>query len=234
MNQTGIADDRALTVHWRRPMINRAPVAKLSTIGTGDVARQTSKANRIPVRNIYPALLTVTQLINITLEFNMKNIRKSLWSGLAAILVTVGLLSTNASAQTPTPLSLVKFKAALQIVNLEASPVWFNQGQRIDFVVTLKLNVSPGVYADGVDVSVWHKNGATPVAFKENQRLNPGLNTFRMTNADFRGDPGAYRVKVVYRSAHVTHRDFATRKKIVTWYTIDPAAPFPPGLPFGR
>lgn len=211
-------------------MINRAPVAKLPTIGTGEVARQTSKANRIPVRSTRPALLTVTQLINITLEFNMKNIRKSLWSGLAAILVTVGLLSTNASAQTPTPLSLAKFKAALVIVNLEASPQWFRQGQQVDFIVTLKLNASAGTYADGVDVSVWHRNGTTPVAFKENQRLNLGLNTFRMTDANFKGDPGAYVVKVRYHQGDVATKLFATQKRVVTYYTINPAAPFP-GLP---
>lgn len=231
MNQPGIADDRALTVHWRRPMINRAPVAKLSTIGTGEVARQTSKANRVPVRNTRPALLTVTQLINITLEFNMKNIRKSLWSGLAAILVTVGLLSTNASAQTPTPLSLAKFKAALVIDNLEASPQWFRQGQQVDFIVRLKLNASAGTYADGVDVSVWHINATTPVAYKENQRLNPGMNTVRMTDANFQGHPGHYVVKVRYHQGDVAKKDFATQSKVVTWYTLNPHAHFPPGLP---
>jgi len=43
-------------------------MVSMSILGKGEVAHQISKANRVTVRNVRPALLTVTQIINITLE----------------------------------------------------------------------------------------------------------------------------------------------------------------------
>ena len=165
----------------------------------------------------------------------MKNIRMSLWFGLAAMLVTVSFLATNASAQTAVPLTAAKLKANLVIIGLRAntsrSDAWFIEGDRVGFTVNLRLNHDS--FADGVDIGVYHNNGSQPIAYKENQRLYPGQNEYGMELTTFRGDPGGYVVKVRYHSADVATKLFATRKKVVTYYTIDPFAPFPrlPGFP---
>ena len=149
----------------------------------------------------------------------MKNIRKPLWFGLAAILVTVGLLSTKASA-----LTVAEIKARTHIVNLEAMPVWFQPNQPIDFVVSVKYD---GGTQDGFDVGVFHEGRL--VGWAGNKRFNTGMNTFRVRDPNFRGDPGAYIVKIKFRGDVFTQKRFMTQRREVRrqYFTINPAAPFP-------
>lgn len=110
---------------------------------------------------------------------------------------------------------------ATHIVNLEALPVWFNPGQPIDFVATIKYD---GGTQDGFDVGVFHAGRL--VGWEMNKRLNSGMNTFKLHDANFRGGPGAYIVKVRFKGRVFTEKPFATRTHC--WFTIDPKAG-PPG-----
>jgi len=149
----------------------------------------------------------------------MNTIRKSLWLGVAAMLVAVGLLSTKASA-----LTVAEIKARTHITNLEASPLWFRNGQPIDFVVSVKYD---GGTQDGFLVGVFHEGRL--VGWAGNKRFNRGMNTFRVRDANFRGDPGAYIVKIKFRGDVFTQKSFRTHKREIkrTYFTINPAHPFP-------
>jgi hypothetical protein len=110
---------------------------------------------------------------------------------------------------------------ATHIVNLEAQPLWFNPGQPIDFIATIRYD---GGTQDGFDIGVFHK--ARLVGWETNKRLNSGMNTFKLHDANFRGDPGAYIVKVRFKGRIFTEKQFATRTHCL--FTIDPKAA-PPG-----
>jgi hypothetical protein len=110
---------------------------------------------------------------------------------------------------------------ATQIINLEAIPIWFRPGQPIDFIVTLKYGGGP---QDGFDVGVFHE--ARVVGWETNKRLNTGMNTFRLHDLNFKGDPGAYIVRVKFKGKIFREKRFATRPSCM--FTIDPKAPPPP------
>jgi hypothetical protein len=106
---------------------------------------------------------------------------------------------------------------ATQIVNLEAQPVWFGPNQPIDFVVTVKYN---GGTQDGFDVGVFH--GSRLVGWEMNKRFVGGINTFRIHDANFRGEPGGYVVKLRFKGREFTAKSFATKSHCS--FTIDPRA----------
>jgi len=110
---------------------------------------------------------------------------------------------------------------ATHIVNLEAQPVWFKPGQPIDFIVTVKYD---GGTQDGFDVGVFH--GTRLVGWETNKRFNSGMNTFKLHDANFRGGPGHYIVKIKFNGKVFTEKQFITKSHCI--FTIDPKAP-PPG-----
>ncbi len=109
---------------------------------------------------------------------------------------------------------------ATQIVNLEAQPVWFGPSQPIDFVVTVKYD---GGTQDGFDVGVFH--GRRIVGWEMNKRFVSGMNTFRLHDANFRGEPGGYIVKLRYKGRIFTEKTFVTKSHCS--FTIDPRATSP-------
>ena len=106
---------------------------------------------------------------------------------------------------------------ATHIVNLDATPLWFRPGQPIDFVATIRYD---GGTQDGFDVGVFH--GGRLVGWETNKRLNGGMNTFRVHDANFKGEPGGYIVKVRFKGKVFREKTFATRSQCI--FTIDPKA----------
>jgi hypothetical protein len=106
---------------------------------------------------------------------------------------------------------------ATQIINLEAQPVWFGPSQPIDFVVTVRYN---GGTQDGFDVGVFH--GGRVVGWEMNKRFSGGMNTFRIHDANFRGESGGYIVKLRYKGRIFTEKTFVTKSHCS--FTIDPRA----------
>ena len=109
---------------------------------------------------------------------------------------------------------------ATQIVNLEAQPVWFGPAQPIDFIVTVKYG---GGTQDGFDVGVFHGNRV--VGWEMNKRFDGGMNTFKLHDANFRGEPGGYIVKIRYKGRIFTEKTFVTKSHCS--FTIDPRATAP-------
>ena len=133
---------------------------------------------------------------------------------LITISVVVMLFPTPSQALTD-----AEIKAATHIVNLEATPLWFRAGQPIDFVVTIKYD---GGTQSGFDVGVFHEGRL--VGWQMNKRLNRGMNTFKLRDPNFKGDPGDYIVKVKFKGSVFTEKKFATRSHQIPTYifTIDP------------
>jgi hypothetical protein len=113
-----------------------------------------------------------------------------------------------------------EIKSSTHIVNLEANPVWFRAGQPIDFIVTVKYD---GGTQDGFDVGVFHESRL--VGWEMNKRFNSGMNTFKVHDAHFRGDPGAYIVKLRFKSREFTQKSFVSKSNCM--FTIDPRAEHP-------
>ncbi|NLI80435.1 MAG: hypothetical protein GX443_01945 [Deltaproteobacteria bacterium] len=112
--------------------------------------------------------------------------------------------------------------ARTRIVNLEAQPVWFRAGQSIDFLITVQYD---GGTQDGFDVGVFHEGRL--VGWAMNQRLQGGMNTFQLRDAHFRGDPGAYIVKLRFGGRVLAERRFNSHSHCI--FTLDPRAPLPRG-----
>ena len=106
---------------------------------------------------------------------------------------------------------------ATQIANLEAQPVWFGPSQPIDFIVTVRYG---GGTQDGFDVGVFHGNRL--VGWEMNKRFTGGMNTFKIHDRNFRGEPGGYIVKLRYKGRIFTEKTFATKSHCS--FTIDPRA----------
>ena len=106
---------------------------------------------------------------------------------------------------------------ATQVINLEAQPVWFGPSQPIDFVVTVKYD---GGTQDGFDVGVFHENRL--VGWETNKRFVGGLNTFKIHDRNFKGEPGGYIVKLRYKGRIFTEKTFVTKSHCS--FTIDPRA----------
>ncbi len=136
--------------------------------------------------------------------------------GVAVIL----LLAVMSVAAISMARSDKKIKKRTQIVNLEAQPVWFGPGRPIDFIVSVQ---NDGGTQDGFDVGVFHEGRL--VGWETNQRLEHGMNTFRVHDAHFQGDPGGYIVRLRFNGDVFTEKKFATRSHCV--FTIDPEAARP-------
>lgn len=136
-----------------------------------------------------------------------------------SFLVTISVFMFTPTASQA--LTDAEIKAKTHIVNLEARPVWFRPGAPIDFVAAIKYD---GGTQDGFDIGVFHEGRL--VGWQMNQRLNTGMNTFKLRDANFRGDPGDYIVKVRFKGNVFTEKKFATRSHAITTYifTIDPKA----------
>jgi len=113
-----------------------------------------------------------------------------------------------------------EIKSRTHIVNLEAQPVWFKPGQPIDFIVSIKYD---GGTQDGFDVGIFHEGRL--VGWKSNQRFNSGMNTFKLHDANFKGDPGGYIVKLRFKGREFTEKRFSSRSHCM--FTIDPRATAP-------
>jgi len=133
-------------------------------------------------------------------------------------IVSLVLMFMPAISQALTDQEIMK---ATHIVNLEAQPVWFRPAQPIDFIATIKYD---GGTQDGFDVGVFH--GPRLVGWETNKRLNTGMNTFKLHDANFKGGPGHYLVKVKFKGKVFTQKQFMTRSHCI--FTIDPKAA-PPG-----
>jgi hypothetical protein len=158
---------------------------------------------------------------NQTIQYNERkgNIMKKAYTLLLAIfMVSITLLMfAPAQSQAATP---AEIKAWTNIVNLEALPVWFKPGQPIDFVATVKYD---GGTQDGFDVGVFHKNRL--VAWEMNKRFNRGMNTFKVRDMNFKGDPGEYIVKLRFKGVIFKEKKFITKFHCLTpIFTIDPKA----------
>jgi hypothetical protein len=135
---------------------------------------------------------------------------------IAAMLIVITLVPGVSQALTD-----AEIMRATHIINLDAQPVWFKPGQPIDFVATIKYD---GGTQDGFDVGVFH--GGRLVGWETNKRLNSGMNTFKLHDANFKGGPGAYIVKVRFKGRIFTEKEFITRSHCM--FTIDPRVA-PPG-----
>jgi hypothetical protein len=129
--------------------------------------------------------------------------------------MSLGVLSPSLAPAQP----YQGIAAATHIANLEAHPKYFAPGQPIDFVVAIRYDGSP---LEGFDVGVFHEGRL--VGWLTNLRLNPGMNTFKLHDRHFTGDPGDYIVRLRYRGTILHERRFKTRSQKM--YTIDPTAPF--------
>ena len=96
--------------------------------------------------------------------------------------------------------------------------MWFRVGQPIDFVVTVRYD---GGTQDGFDVGVFHEGRL--VGWEMNKRFNSGMNTLKLRDANFRGDPGDFIVKIRFKGNVFTEKKFATRSHQVPTliFTID-------------
>lgn len=132
----------------------------------------------------------------------------------AAIFIV--LFATAGLALTET-----EIMKATNIVNLEAQPLWFKANQPIDFIVTVKYD---GGTQDGFDVGVFHEGRL--IGWEMNKRFNNGMNTFKLHDSNFKGEPGSYIVKIRYKGKVFTNKNFASRKQPITTFifTIDPKA----------
>ncbi|MBM4295903.1 MAG: hypothetical protein FJ126_13515 [Deltaproteobacteria bacterium] len=133
------------------------------------------------------------------------------------IIVLIVLLAIPAAALA---LTEAEIKARTHIVNLEAEPEWFRPGQPINFIVTLRYD---GGAHGGFDVGVFHEGRL--VGWEMNKRLNTGMNTFRLHDPHFQGDPGAYIVKVRFNGKVFTQKKFGTKRACK--FTINPKAAVP-------
>lgn len=139
--------------------------------------------------------------------------KKTLMVIIALILVAFPVVS---SAQI-----LGDVKARTHILNLESKPLWFQSGQPVDFVVTIRYDSF--IPQGGFDVGVFHEGRV--VGWELNKTLHPGKNTFRLRDANFTGDPGNYTVRIRFAGDIFTEKRFATRR--VCGFTLDPkASPF--------
>ena len=108
---------------------------------------------------------------------------------------------------------------ATYLVNLEARPKWFEAGQPIDFLVTLRFDLRS---LDGFDIGVFHEGRL--VGWERNRRLKEGMNTFKIHDRHFQGEPGAYIVRVKFHGRIIKEKRFVTRSQQL--FTIDPRARF--------
>lgn len=140
---------------------------------------------------------------------------------LAIFMVSVTLLMfAPTTSQAATAAEIMKWT---NIVNLDATPVWFAPGQPIDFVATVKYD---GGTQDGFDVGVFHKTRL--VGWEMNKRFNKGMNTFKLRDNNFKGDPGEYIVKLRFKGKVFKEKKFATKFHcLAPRFTIDPKAPPP-------
>jgi len=139
--------------------------------------------------------------------------KSSVYGGaLTALFLTVMFVASMSMALTPQ-----EIMDRTQIVNLEANPVWFMPNQPIDFIVTIRYD---GGTQDGFDVGIFHEDRL--VGLEENKRFNRGMNTFKLRDANFKGDRGDYIVKIRFRGNIFVEKRFATRS--FCGYTIDPKA----------
>lgn len=129
---------------------------------------------------------------------------------LGPIAISLMLLFFPAGSQALTEREIV---AATHITNLEASPVWFRRGQPVDFKVRIRYD---GGVQGGFDIGVFHEGRL--VGWEINKRLHQGLNTFRLHDRNFRGDPGDYIVKVRFRGRVIKEKRFKT----FAYFTINP------------
>jgi hypothetical protein len=106
------------------------------------------------------------------------------------------------------------------LVNLEANPKWFQAGQPIDFLVTLRFDEGR---QGGFDIGVFHEGRL--VGWETNRRLNEGMNTFKIRDRHFKGEGGDYLVRVKFQGRVIKEKRFVTRSQ--QFYTIDPGARFP-------
>lgn len=106
------------------------------------------------------------------------------------------------------------------LVNLEARPKWFQPGQPIDFLITLRFDEG---HQDGFDIGVFHEGRL--VGWETNRRLNEGMNTFKIHDRHFKGEPGDYIVQVRFRGQIIKEKRFVTRSRD-GFFTIDPKAKF--------
>jgi len=69
-------------------------------------------------------------------------------------------------------------------------------------------------------------HGTRLVGWEMEERFNSGMNTFKLRDANFKGGPGHYIVKVRFKGKVFTQKQFITRSHCI--FTIDPKAA-PPG-----
>jgi len=144
--------------------------------------------------------------------------RKRLVSIGIAVVLFLAVLSGAAISMARSDKKIMK---RTHIVNLEAQPIWFRPGQPIDFVATVE---NEGGSQDGFDVGVFHEGRL--VGWETSQRLDHGMNTFRLQDAQFKGDPGGYIVRLRFDGKVFAEKKFAARSQCA--FTIDPEAA-PPG-----
>ncbi len=134
-------------------------------------------------------------------------VRLWFWGLMALSLI---LLSFPAGSKALTEQEIM---AAAHIVNLEANPEWFRRGQPVDFIVKIRYD---GGVQDGFDVGVFHEGRL--VGWEANKRLHHGMNTFRLHDPGFQGDPGHYIVRLRFRGVVFQEKRFKTS----AYFTISP------------
>lgn len=136
----------------------------------------------------------------------------------AFFLLSLAFIVLGTALPTATSVALTdqEIMQRTRIVNLEAKPKRFAPNQPIDFVVTVQYD---GGTQDGFDVAVYHENRL--VGLVRNQRFNRGRNTFKVRDNQFKGDPGAYIVKLRFNGKVFARKKFSTMRECR--YTLNPA-----------
>lgn len=136
------------------------------------------------------------------------------------LFVSMLFVATNSMAaqQTQTDSQKIESQIAnrIHIDNIEATPQWFKMGEPVDFKVNIRYD---GEAEENIDVFVYHENREVG-SDTSNRRFQHGPNIFRLRDKNFKGDPGAYIVKVRHNNRDVVMRKFTT---LFSSYTIDPA-----------
>lgn len=132
------------------------------------------------------------------------------------LTISIGFLPTLCAMNTALALTDAEIKARTHIINLEAQPRWFRPGEPIDFIVTVKYD---GGTQNGFDVAVFHERRL--VGVERNQRFRGGVNTFKVRDRAFEGDPGDYIVKLRFKNDWFATKRFATTPRCE--YTINPS-----------
>jgi hypothetical protein len=104
------------------------------------------------------------------------------------------------------------------VVNLEAVPAIFADGQSISFLIRIDNRDSA---RQGFDIDVYHDGRLA--GSEKNRTLSQGTNAIRVGSRAFRAQKGFYSVKLLLNGRTISEKNFIVRRVDTNRYTFDPA-----------